>query len=486
MQLTQCLSGIPVKSHRGNLEVEIEGITYDSRQVKPGDLFVCVPGFKVDGHDYVAQAREKGAVALIVERELELELPQVVVTNTRRAMSFLAANFYGQPQQNLEVIGVTGTNGKTTTTHLIKAILEANGHTTALMGTLYGLVGNHREDMHHTTPEAMDILRFFRLALEQGASHMVMEVSSHALDLDRVASIPFGAAIFTNLTQDHLDYHHTLDEYRQAKLKLFRELASDKPAIINLDDPSAEYFLTAASGPTITYGLDPIAQVRAQEVQIALTGTSFQLVYGQQMVALNLKLVGMFSVYNVLAAAGYAYAQGIDVAVVKKAVEAVAGVAGRYETVEVGQAFAVVVDYAHTPDGLENVLKTSVGIKTNRLITVFGCGGDRDRTKRPIMGEISARYSDFTVVTSDNPRTEDPLAIIEEIIPGVKRVAGADFVVEPDRREAIRRALTMAEPGDLVMIAGKGHEDYQLVGNQVLHFDDREVARKILEAILSK
>lgn len=486
MQLSHCLEGIPIKSHQGSLEVEIKGITYDSRQVKPGDLFVCVPGFKVDGHDYAAQAREQGAVALIVQRQLPLDITQVVVDNTRRAMSFLAANFYGQPQHALEVIGVTGTNGKTTTTHLIKAILEANGHTTALLGTLYGQIGSYKEDLHHTTPEAMDILRFFRLAADRGASHMVMEVSSHALDLERVASIPFAAAIFSNLTQDHLDYHHTLDEYRQAKLKLFRELAADKPAIINIDDPSAEFFLAAAPGVKITYGLSPAAKVRAEDIKIALTRTSFKLVYGQETAELSLKLVGMFSVYNVLAAAGYAYAQGIDVSVVKKALEPVTGVAGRYETVEAGQQFAVVVDYAHTPDGLENVLKTSGGIKTNRLITVFGCGGDRDRTKRPIMGEIAARYSDFTVVTSDNPRTEDPLAIIAEIVPGVKRVEGAAFIVEPDRYKAIQRALTMAEPGDLVMIAGKGHEDYQLVGNQVLHFDDREVAREILEAILSK
>lgn len=483
MKLTACLNGIKVNSHRGDLEVEIKGITYDSREVKPGDLFVCVPGFKVDGHDFAAQAWEKGAAALVTERELELDIPQVTVENTRRVMSFLASNFYGQPQNRLNVIGVTGTNGKTTTTHLIKAILEANGQPTALMGTLYGLVGNYRENLHHTTPEAMDILRFFRRAADDGASHLVMEVSSHALDLDRVASISFAAAIFTNLTQDHLDYHHTIDEYRTAKLKLFRELTADKPAIINCDDPSANFFIEAAPGPIITYGLNPKADVRAEQIQISLTGTRFILVYGPKKVLLNLKLVGMFSVYNALAAAGYALASGIEISVVKKALEQVTGVAGRYETVDAGQSFAVVVDYAHTPDGLENVLKTSVNIKTNRLITVFGCGGDRDRTKRPIMGEISARYSDFTVVTSDNPRTEEPLAIIEEIIPGVIKVANAAYLVEPDRRAAIYKALTMAESGDLVMIAGKGHEDYQLVGTQVLHFDDREVAREILEEI---
>ncbi|MGE5454149.1 MAG: UDP-N-acetylmuramoyl-L-alanyl-D-glutamate--2,6-diaminopimelate ligase [Methylocystaceae bacterium] len=486
MQLKQCLNQIAIKNQRGNLEVEIKGITYDSRQVQPGDLFVCVPGFKVDGHNFAVEACEKGAAALVVEHELELDLPQVVLEDSRQSMSFLAANFYGQPQHHLKVIGVTGTNGKTTTTHLIKAILETNGQVTALMGTLYGLIGDYREEMHHTTPEAMDILRFFRRALDAGASHLVMEVSSHALDLGRVASIPFAAAIFTNLTQDHLDYHHNLDEYRQAKIKLFGELAPDKPAIINLDDPSATEFIGAAPGPIITYGLKPEAMVRAEAIHITLTGTRFLLVYGSQQVELNLKLVGMFSVYNVLAAAAYAYADGIELAVVKKAVEQVAGVAGRYETVEVGQPFAVVVDYAHTPDGLENVLKTSVEVKTNRLITVFGCGGDRDRTKRPIMGEISARYSDFTIVTSDNPRTEEPLAIIREIEPGVQRVTGADYIIEADRREAIRRALTMAEPGDLVMIAGKGHEDYQLIGSQVLHFDDREVAREILEELLAR
>lgn len=488
MRLAECLNGIEHEVIKGSLEIEVNGVAYDSRRVQPGYLFVCVPGFKVDGHDFAEEAKKNGAVALVVEKELPTDITQVMVQDSRLAMSFLAANFYGQPQRHMKVVGVTGTNGKTTTTHLIRAILEEEGHRVGLCGTLKAEIGDYQEEMHHTTPEAMDLMRFFRRAADCGADYLVMEVSSHALDLDRVACIDFQGAVFTNLTQDHLDYHQSIDKYRGAKLKLFASLKDgpDNLAVINRDDASADHFIAATKARVITYGLAEDADVRAEDVEISLNGTKFMLIYGNEKTPLDLKLVGMFSVYNALAAAAYAYGCGIKTESIKKALTKIQGVPGRYEKVDVGQPFAVIVDYAHTPDGLENVLKTSLEVKKNRLITVFGCGGDRDRGKRPLMGEIAARYSDLTVITSDNPRSEDPVAIIEEIIPGVERVPTAHYVIEPDRKKAIEYALKNAQPGDLVMIAGKGHEDYQLVGDRVLHFDDREVAREILREIIGK
>lgn len=463
---------------------EISGIAYDSRQVKPGFLFVCISGFKTDGHMFIEDARERGAAAILAEKETaDSSLPTAICSDSRLALARAAANFYGNPSHQLRLIGVTGTNGKTTTSHLIKAILEEAGKKTGIMGTLYARVGDRSFELKHTTPEAPDIEAFLKVCQEQQAEYVVMEVSSHALVLERVEALDFNVAVFTNLTQDHLDLHETMTSYRDAKLKLFGNL-DNRPgnfSIINADDQYAGDFLSQAGGLAVSYGIDQAARIKAQEVRVNLKGSEFIVVYPGGRFKVQMKLIGRFSVYNALAAIAFALEEGIAEKTIQSALARVNGVPGRFEQVQCGQDFTVVVDYAHTPDGLENILKTARDILENRLITVFGCGGDRDRGKRPLMGGIAARYSDFTIVTSDNPRSEEPQDIISDIIPGVEKVKDSRYAIIVDRREAIRHAIHLARPGDLVVIAGKGHETYQLVKGQVLDFDDRLVAAEYLK-----
>ncbi|HOQ08734.1 MAG TPA: UDP-N-acetylmuramoyl-L-alanyl-D-glutamate--2,6-diaminopimelate ligase [Syntrophomonadaceae bacterium] len=485
MRLDQVCLGIDYEIIQGSIETEITGICYDSRRVSPGNLFVCIVGQKTDGHQYAHQAVQSGAAAVLAERKIEVGSQGVLLLtgDTRAGLAKAAANFYGHPSRQLRVIGVTGTNGKTTTTHLIQAILNEYHKLTGIMGTLYAKFGDITREYGHTTPESADIQEFFRLVADRGAEYVVMEVSSHALDLNRVDAIQFGAAIFTNLTQDHLDYHKTMENYRQAKLKLF-QMVEAKPgnfSVVNMDDPSAPYFVEASPVPCYTYGINSAADVRAVDIQNSLKGTQFKVLFEDQSFTVTMKLIGGFSVYNALAAITYALAEKIPVSVIQQALAGIKGVAGRFEQVDLGQDYTVVVDYAHTPDGLENILRTARELTGNRLITVFGCGGDRDRTKRPLMGEIAGRYSDFCIVTSDNPRTEDPQAIIDDILPGLNRVKTSRYAVVPDRREAIRHAINIAKSGDLVVIAGKGHETYQLVMGQVLDFDDRLVAAEMIK-----
>jgi len=485
MRLDQVCLGIDYNIVQGSLETEITGVCYDSRQVRPGSLFVCIVGQKTDGHQYAHQAVQAGAAAILAEREIDVggQAALILTDNTRTGLAKAAANFYGHPSQQLRVVGVTGTNGKTTTTHLIQAILNEYNKPAGIMGTLYARLGDITRDYGHTTPESADIQEFFRLLADNAAEYVVMEVSSHALDLNRVDAIQFGAAIFTNLTQDHLDYHQTMENYRQAKLKLF-QMVDVKPenfCIVNNDDPSASHFTEASPVPYYTYGIKSAADVRAVEIQSTLKGTRFTVLFKDQSFPVNMKLIGGFSVYNALAAITFALAEKIPVPVIQQVLANIEGVPGRFEQVDLGQDYTVVVDYAHTPDGLENILRTARELAENRLITVFGCGGDRDRTKRPLMGEIAGRYSDFCIVTSDNPRTEDPQAIIDDILPGLNRVENARYAVVPDRREAIRHAINIAKSGDLVVIAGKGHETYQLVMGQVLDFDDRLVAAEMIK-----
>lgn len=485
MRLINLLEGIEHKLLKGPMDTEIHGIAYDSRQVKNGDLFVCISGFKSDGHWFAEQAIAGGAVAVLAEREIDLNenVSLLVCPDTRQAMARLASNFYQQPSRALRVIGVTGTNGKTSTTHLIQAILEEAGKKTGILGTLYARIGNYVKELGHTTPEALEIEDFISYCVKQKAEYVVMEVSSHALDLHRVDFISFNAAVFTNLTQDHLDYHHNMENYRDAKAKLFALAAEDNESfcIINADDPYGEYFKNLSLSSCYTYGMKNDADVRASDLSIDLKGSSFSLHHQKQSLNINIKLVGLFSVYNVLAAIALGLAQGISLNTIKSALEKIEGVAGRFEKVECGQDFTVIVDYAHTPDGLENILQTARQIAKHRLISVFGCGGDRDRGKRPLMGEIAARYSDFCIVTSDNPRSEEPEAIIAEIVPGLDKVEGSRYAIITDRREAIHHAIQLAKSGDLLIIAGKGHETYQLVKDRVLEFDDRKVAAEYLQ-----
>jgi UDP-N-acetylmuramoyl-L-alanyl-D-glutamate--2,6-diaminopimelate ligase len=485
MRLGEVCQGIDFSLVQGSLETDITGVCYDSRQVEPGNLFVCVVGEKTDGHLFAQQAEQLGAAAVMVQKTVELgeKTALVVTADTRSGLSKAAANFFGHPSKHLRVIGVTGTNGKTTTTHLIQAILDEQQRKTGIMGTLYARLGSISRDYGHTTPESADIQEFFRLLTDNGADYAVMEVSSHALELNRVDDINFDVAVFTNLTQDHLDYHKTMEKYRDAKLKLFR-MVENKPdsfCIINGDDPSAEYFTQNCQVSYYTYGITSSADIRAEEIHSTLKGTKFRVAFENQSFDIDMKLIGGFSVYNALAAIAFALAEKIPIPTIQTALAKIEGVAGRFEQVDLGQNFTVVVDYAHTPDGLENILQTARELVKNRLITVFGCGGDRDKTKRPLMGEIAGRYSNFCIVTSDNPRTEDPLAIIDDILPGLNRVETSRYAVIPDRGEAIRHAISIAREGDLVIIAGKGHETYQLVMGQVLDFDDRLVAARMIK-----
>ncbi|MCW2278852.1 UDP-N-acetylmuramoyl-L-alanyl-D-glutamate--2,6-diaminopimelate ligase [Heliophilum fasciatum] len=485
MKLEEILAEVPVQSwsQNGQPAMEIAGLAYDSRQVAPGFLFFCVPGHQADGHNFAQQAVAKGAAALVVERFLPLDVPQILVDSARSALAQAASCFYGHPSRHLWMIGVTGTNGKTTTTHLIEAVLRRHGKKVGLIGTIGNRLGDQVWPAAHTTPESLDLQALLATMRAAGADAVVMEVSSHALELGRVAGVDFDVAVFTNLTQDHLDFHHTLENYRQAKGRLFQQLSAGnnaKFAVINADDPEASYFINTSAVQVLTYGSAQAADVHGRDVEVTPRGAACQVDYPGGTATLQLALTGHFNIANALAAFTVGVASGVPSETMVAALAQVRGVPGRFEPVGGNQPFSVIVDYAHTPDGLENVLKTARAITAGRIITVFGCGGDRDRTKRPLMGREVARWSDWAMVTSDNPRTEAPLAIIDDILPGVRSVEGVQYRVEPDRRQAIAMALQEAQAGDLVLIAGKGHETYQIIGREVHDFDDRQVAQSEL------
>jgi UDP-N-acetylmuramoyl-L-alanyl-D-glutamate--2,6-diaminopimelate ligase len=461
--------------------VDIAGLAYDNRAVEPRDLFFCVRGFTTDGHNFAPDAVSRGAAALVVDHQLDLDVPQVEVSDVRRAMASAASTFYGEPTDTLVLAGVTGTNGKTTTAYLLRSLLEAAGRQTGLLGTVKSVVGGQEREAGRTTPEAIDLQRTFREMLDSGDGACVMEVSSHALELARVEAVNFAVGIFTNLTLDHLDFHPTMEDYFLAKRKLFTE-RRPAAAVINLDD---EYGRRLAADPEVvnpvTFALDEEqATYRASAVQTSLAGSQFMLHSPAGVIEIRSPLSGRFNVYNVLAALAAARALGVPAEVAAAAVEQAGQVPGRFEAVDEGQAFAVLVDYAHTPDSLENVLAAARRLTGGRLHVVFGCGGDRDRGKRPLMGEIAARLADHVIVTSDNPRSEDPEAIIDEILAGVDR----SVEHEVDRRVAIAAAVAAADPGDVVVIAGKGHEQGQeFAGGQKLPFDDVTVAREALREL---
>ncbi len=468
--------------------VEITGLAYDSRRVGPGSLFFCVTGLTTDGHDFAPQAVSQGAAALVVERPLGLGVPEVTVESARAAMAPAAARFYGDPTAALDVVGITGTNGKTTTAFLLRSLLEGAGRRCGLLGTVTSVVGGARVEAERTTPEAIDLQRTFRAMLDAGDAACAMEVSSHALSLHRADAVHWAAAVFTNLTQDHLDFHPTMEDYFAAKRRLFE--AAPGAAVINLDDPYG-WRLAAERPGAITFALDHPADYGATDLRGGADGSRF-VAHGPGFEAeLRLALPGRFNVSNLLAAVAAARVLGVQDDTIPGAVAAAGRVPGRFEPVDEGQGFAVLVDYAHTPDSLANVLRAArelaaggegarramAGAPGGRVIVVFGCGGDRDRAKRPLMGEIAARLADVVVVTSDNPRSEDPEAIIAQIVAG----AGSGVEAIVDRRAAIGRALELAGPGDVVVIAGKGHEHGQeLAGGRKVPFDDVAVAREAL------
>jgi UDP-N-acetylmuramoyl-L-alanyl-D-glutamate--2,6-diaminopimelate ligase len=475
MRLDQLLSGVPA----GAGEVEITNLAYDNRMVQPGTLFFCVPGFTRDGHDFAPNAIAHGAVALVVERALNLGVPEVQVPSVRAAMAPAAAAFYGDPTETLQTVGVTGTNGKTTTAFLVHALLEADGRQSGLLGTVKSIIGGAERAVERTTPEAIDLQRTFREMLDGGDVACSMEVSSHALELHRADAIHFACAIFTNLTQDHLDFHPTMEDYFRAKRRLFVE-ADTRHAIVNLDDPYGTR-LAAQLPEAITFGLHSRrAAYRATAVETDVTGSRFTVQTRDGEIDLASPLRGQFNVLNVLGALAAARSLGVSVDTAVRTIAAAGQVPGRFETIDEGQEFAVVVDYAHTPDSLRNVLQAAKDLTQGRVHVVFGCGGDRDRGKRPLMGEIAARLADRVIVTSDNPRSEDPEAIIEEILTG----AAAGVEHEVDRRAAIAEAIGEADPGDVVLIAGKGHEQGQeFAGGRKVPFDDVTVAREILRGV---
>ena len=467
--------------------IEISGLSYNSAKIEKGNIFICIKGESSDGHNYAKQAVDNGAAALFCEHKLDINVPQVIVEDTKRTMAYIAATFYGEPSKKINLIGVTGTNGKTTVTHLIQRILEENNEKCALIGTLgYKLSSkDDYKDAKHTTPQPPELQRDLKLMSDSGIKNVVMEVSSHSLEQNRVGSCEFNGAVFTNLTQDHLDYHITMRNYFKAKAILFENLKDGSFAVINADDEYAKDFIgvVPSNVKVLTYGVKNNADIKAADIDFSVDGAKLTVEFNSNKERMNLHLNGMFSVYNALAAFAAGLAMGIDYKTIIKALENTKSVAGRFEIV--AKKPLVIVDYAHTPDGLENVLKAARELTSekSRLICLFGCGGDRDTTKRPKMGKIADELSDKVIVTSDNPRSEDPQLIISDIMTCIKTVDTQRIFVEPDRREAIKFLKTVANPDDVVVIAGKGHEDYQILKNETIHFDDREEARKVFAGV---
>ncbi|HSJ18825.1 MAG TPA: UDP-N-acetylmuramoyl-L-alanyl-D-glutamate--2,6-diaminopimelate ligase [Solirubrobacterales bacterium] len=485
MKLSQLLEGLKVETVRGDGDAEIADLTNDSGEVAPGTLFFCVRGMSADGHAFAADALDRGAVALVVDHELDVPVPQAVVDDVRAAMSPLAVRFWRDPTAELGMAGITGTNGKTTTAFLLRGILEDDGRRTGLLGTVKRVVGGREEEVVRTTPEAIDLQRTFRRMRDGGDEACVMEVSSHALVLGRSAGIRFDVKVFTNLTQDHLDFHSDMEDYFAAKRTLF-DPGGSGAEVVNVDDPYGRRLadeLAAARAEPVTFSAAGAgADFRAESVEFDANGARFRCIGPQGEAEVEIPLPGHFNVENALAALAAADSLGVDLAHAAASLRRADRAPGRFEPVDEGQPFAVLVDYAHTPDSLDNVLRAARRITQGRVICVFGCGGDRDRDKRPRMGRIGAELSDLCVVTSDNPRSEAPEAIIAEILDGIPR--RDDVEIEPDRRAAIALALDAARPGDTVVIAGKGHEQGQeFEDGRKIPFDDREVAGEELRRL---
>lgn len=483
MQLQQLISPLVLYQSQGGRDIDIAGLESDSRNVRTGDLFVCLPGLTVDGHDFADQAVRKGAAAVVAEKELSLSVPVVIVPSARRAAAVLADRFYGSPTDSFRLIGVTGTNGKTTVTHMIERIFARAGHRTGLMGTIGRKIGDEEESLTHTTPDVLELQNHFHRMQKAGASYVAMEVSSHALDMGRVWGSRFRTAVFTNLTQDHLDYHQTMDAYRDAKSLLFSQLgngfdpSNPKFAVLNADDETSDLLARRTAAQVVTYGIHNDADVQATSIELQDERTHVNVQTFKGPLTLSLRMIGTFSVYNTLAALTVALLEGLDRSTIRDSLESMQGVKGRLERIVEGQDFNVIVDYAHTPDSLKNVLETLSHVASGRVFCVVGCGGDRDRTKRPLMAQTALAHADDVIFTSDNPRSEDPQAILQDMTQGLN---AEHYRCETDRRRAIETAIHSASAGDVVIIAGKGHETSQTVGQRMLPFDDREVARDIL------
>ena len=478
MKLSDLLQEIPVLESTADLNMEITGVSYDSRRVGPGHLFVAITGYAADGHRFIPDAAARGAACVLCERRPEGEIPYLLVPNTRTALALLGANWYGHPADRMTVLGVTGTNGKTTVTYLLKSVLEqVLGAKVGLIGTIQNMIGEKILPTERTTPESFELQGLFAQMAEAGCTHVVMEVSSHALYLHRVDCIPFAVGAFTNLTEDHLDFHKTMEAYRQAKALLFRRCGF---SVFNVDDEQVARTVEEAACWSLTTAVRAKAELTAEDVELGADHVAFTACRKEQRVPVRVRIPGAFTVYNALTVLGMAVGLGIPLEAAAKALANARGVMGRMEVVPTpGKDYTVIIDYAHTPDALENVLKAVKGFCKGRVISVFGCGGDRDPIKRPIMGKLGVKLSDLAIITSDNPRTEEPGKIIADILKGVAGIDKPYLVVE-NRREAIARAMREARADDIIVLCGKGHENYQEIDHVKYHLDEREEVAKNL------
>lgn len=490
MRLDALLEAVDEKKITGRTAIDITGLAYDSRLVEPRNAFFCIKGLVTDGHRHAAEAVERGAAAVFIERSLEFEPAEEVVLvrvpDTRSALAFCASGFYGEPSRELKIVGITGTNGKTTTAYLVENACRQAGVATGLIGTVQYRVRDKVEPVTRTTPESLDLQKLLRRMADEGVKVVAMEVSSHALELHRVSGCEFDVVVFTNLTQDHLDFHISLEEYFGAKRRLFTSEAfgPSRSAVVNVDDPFGARLFAEIGLERLGFGIDNPADVRGTCVRVSSAGNSFGIEYRGAAEDFNTRLQGRFNIYNVLGAAGACLELGMDFSEMRAGLEGLEGVPGRFENIDCGQDFTVIVDYAHTPDGVRNLMQACREVAGRRVILVVGCGGDRDRSKRPLMGRAGTEMSDLCIITSDNPRGEEPHEIIEMMLEGVRGEFPKErYEVEEDRRRAIYRAIEVAGTGDLVVIAGKGHESGQIFADGVIPFDDREVAREVLKEV---
>ncbi len=484
MKLSALLTETNLTKCVGSTDIEIQGICYDSRKAAQGYVFVCIVGYETDGHQYIDAAIQKGASAIVVQNgaqtcDIPTHITVLYADNTRETLASLSAAFYGNPQRKMKILGVTGTNGKTTVTTLVKSVLEFEGKTVGLIGTNANMIGDRVLETERTTPESLELFALFSEMLDAGVEYVIMEVSSHSLELCRVHGIEFTVGAFTNLTQDHLDFHGTMENYLNAKKKLF---SISQSGVVNIDDCGGVKIAEDAICPILTFGMENKADLFASDMKLSARGVIFTLTRNETPYTVRLAIPGKFSVYNALTAIGILCNAGLSLERIIEGLTFAKGVMGRCETVYTGKDFSAIIDYAHTPDGLSNIISTVREFTSGRVITLFGCGGDRDRTKRPQMGTIAGELSDYLIVTSDNPRTENPASIIEDIMEGVLKTSCPYTVIE-NRREAIAFALSFAESGDCIILAGKGHETYQILGKEKHHFDEREVIEEILSAM---
>ncbi len=483
MKLSDILAGVPGVKIFGNPEKNIRGISYSSKSVQLGDLFAALKGEKADGHDFIAEAVHRGAIAVLSDREKPKNILEtwIQARNPRIALALCAANFYAHPSEKLKVIGITGTKGKTTVTFILEAILKKANFKTGVFGTISYRSPGIQLVAARTTPEAPDLQRMMREMVDSGTTHCVMEVSSHSLELNRVTGIDFDVTVFTNLSGEHLDYHHTMEQYFEAKKKLFLMPARKKMVLINCDDPWGKKLLSELKMGSITYGTAPTAMIRAEAFDFSLEGLKMTVKYNGEKISVSSHLLGKPNMYNILASIACALALNVPVHSIKEGIAMLNGVPGRFEKIKNTFGYNIFVDYAHTDDALKNLLETAKEMNYGRIILVFGAGGDRDRQKRPRMGEVAGLYADWTILTSDNPRTEEPMAILADIEEGIKKTGVDKYELEPDRKSAIHKALSIAGRGDCVLVAGKGHEDYQILKDRTIPFKDADVIRNFLK-----